>query len=648
MPSDLSVDASLSSLTVSEGTLNPEFSGTTTDYTVRVDYGVESVAITPVASDPNASISVNDTPIKSGEGYLANLPVGTSTIEVAVTAQDSVTTRTYSLAVSRGKPEVSISPVSPQVSEGEEVKLSMSREVAVSDLLELQIDIVESGDLVPADAEGRKSVTISPGATSTLLNISTDSDDDTWEEHSGVTATLAATDDYLIKPGEGSAEVSVRDDDFPEAIASLVVSPNPVAEGETVTVTSVVRTQANEQPHRDGGTLMLAIGTGTAQSNDYGNLSQSTFSITEADFMFDAGSNTYVSEYLATIDIRKDSEVETGESFEISLSLSSDAPASLELGLPDTESVNIRDFSIGLVELDLSGVNLAPQFTSDILNYTGTVPYPVVETLVSATTTEASSPTPLVTLRQVPVSDGRIPLSIGENPVSIQVMARDSNDSRTYTATVTREKPQVGVTATNSQSTEGDVLGYTVTRSTSAPDTLDVLVNVAEDGEMVPAGSLGEGSRSVIIPAGATSTSFVVETEEDDEVWDAHSIVTVSVLESDQYVIKLDEAVAETLILDDDFPESVASMSVVPSSVIEGGSVTAKVNVTTVRDEAPHTGGGPLIVATANDSAIGGFDYVALSPREGTLSFLEGDFAQVDESGQTRYRASKLSQHRDP
>ncbi len=640
--SDLSADASLASLTVSEGTLSPAFASSTTDYTVRVDYGVEGVDIVPVASDGGATISIGSNKVSSGQGHAADLSVGTSTIEVVVTAQDSLTMRTYSVIIIRSRPTVSILPESTEIIEGATVNFIVSRSAAASEPLELQVDIGESGDLVPDDAEGSKSVTISPEATSTLLTVATDTDDETWEEHSGVTATLAASDDYLVKPGEGSAEVAVRDNDFPEATASLSVSPNPVAEGETVTVTAVVGTKANHQPHRDGGTLMLAIGAGTAQSNDYGSLSQSIYLVNEADFIFDPSSSTYVSEYQATIDITEDSEVETGENFEVSLTLSTTSPPILSLGPSDSVSVGIRDFSVGLVELALSGVNLFPQFSSDTLNYTGTVPYPVVQTVVSATTTEASSQTPRISLEGVPATDGRVPLSNGDNLVTIEVMSEDSSDTRTYEITVTRKKPEVSVAASTRQATEGDVLGYTVARSPSAPDTLAVLVDVVEDGEMVPAGNLGEGSRSVIIPAGATSTSFAVETEEDDQVWDAHSSVTVSVVASDQYVINGGGAVAETLILDDDFPESVASMSVVPTSVIEGGSVTINVDVSTVRDEEPHAGGGPLIVTTANDSAFGDVDYVDLTLSDGTLDFLESDFVQVDESSQTRYRASKL------
>ena len=111
-------------------------------------------------------------------------------------------------------------------------------------------------------------------------------------------------------------------------------------------------------------------------------------------------------------------------------------------------------------------------------------------------------------------------------------MSDNSSDMRTYKITITREKPEVSVAASLRQSTEGGVLGYTVARSTPAPDILEVQVEVVEDGEMVPDTSQAEGNRSIVIPAGATSTTFAIETEMDDEIWEDHSNVTVTVKDS--------------------------------------------------------------------------------------------------------------------
>ena len=82
---------------INEGTV-----GSTTTYTTSVSSGVASVTVTPTADDLNASVTVNDITVISGtaSGSIA-LAVGTNTINTVVTAQDGVTTETYSIVVTR-------------------------------------------------------------------------------------------------------------------------------------------------------------------------------------------------------------------------------------------------------------------------------------------------------------------------------------------------------------------------------------------------------------------------------------------------------------------------------------------------------------------------------------------------------------------
>ena len=87
-----SSNASLSSLVISAGTLSPEFSAATKDYTATVDYSCSSLAVTANPADSKASvISVtgND-----------SLEVGENTVSVVVTAEDG-STSTYNIVVTR-------------------------------------------------------------------------------------------------------------------------------------------------------------------------------------------------------------------------------------------------------------------------------------------------------------------------------------------------------------------------------------------------------------------------------------------------------------------------------------------------------------------------------------------------------------------
>ena len=639
--SDLSTNATLSALDLSEGTLDPAFASSTTSYAATVGYEIESVTVTPTLSDGNATVSIGGTPAASGSGYPIDLAVGTNDIEVVVTAGDERTTRAYTVTVTRSKPEVGISAEAEEVSEGNDIAFIVSRNAAVSDTLDVKINLTETGALLADQAEGNRTVPIGPGATSTTVSVSTDTDDDTWEDHSKITATLVSSDLYTLKAGDNSADVQVRDNDFPEATASLTVSPNPVAEGETATLSIEVVTSDNQEPHSGGGTLNLSINDDTTEPEDYGGLSESSFSIGESDFAHSGSDNRYKSEYKATITIADDGEVEVGESFSISVSKSADAAAGLDLMASTTVMVKIVDNNVGLERLELSGVTLTPAFSSDVIDYTATATYPVAETVINATAAHASSSAPVIRLNGVVHRDDKMPLIVGETVITIEAAAEDSRTIRTYTVVVTRQKPEVSISAGGIVVPEGEAPSFTVTRSHAASDTLDVELSVVETGDEVPDGSEGEGTRSVIIPANATSTTITVTTETDDYAWEPHSTVLVTISPSDPYTIKTGKGVAQTILMDNDFPEATAVLTVDPDTVVEGGAVVAEVIVTTVREEEPHADGGQLNVSVANDTAIADSDYTALTFSEGTVSFSRGDFSHFTGSGQSRYQASK-------
>jgi hypothetical protein len=95
-------NADLSALTVSQGTLTPAFNRATLDYTAAVPNGTNSISITPTTASTNSTVTVNGTAVASG-GASAGIPliVGATTINVVVTAQNTTTTRTYTVTVNR-------------------------------------------------------------------------------------------------------------------------------------------------------------------------------------------------------------------------------------------------------------------------------------------------------------------------------------------------------------------------------------------------------------------------------------------------------------------------------------------------------------------------------------------------------------------
>jgi len=94
--------SSLRRITISAGTLTPVFAPATTNYTVAVLNAIASVTVTPLTSDPYATVEIDGEPAESGsESSPIALVVGANTIEIIVTSQDETTTTTYTITVTR-------------------------------------------------------------------------------------------------------------------------------------------------------------------------------------------------------------------------------------------------------------------------------------------------------------------------------------------------------------------------------------------------------------------------------------------------------------------------------------------------------------------------------------------------------------------
>jgi hypothetical protein len=102
--SSASGDATLSGLSLSEGTISPSFSAATSSYSASVASSVSSVTVTPVVSESHATVTVNGSTVTSGSASpgISLAPGSVTTVSVIVTAQDS-STRSYTLSVTRAE-----------------------------------------------------------------------------------------------------------------------------------------------------------------------------------------------------------------------------------------------------------------------------------------------------------------------------------------------------------------------------------------------------------------------------------------------------------------------------------------------------------------------------------------------------------------
>ena len=87
---EASTNANLSSFKVSPGTLSPEFSPSTTDYKLSVDYSVTNIAVSGVTAHGAATKSLSSTALKVGENK----------ITLTVTAESGAK-KTYTITVTR-------------------------------------------------------------------------------------------------------------------------------------------------------------------------------------------------------------------------------------------------------------------------------------------------------------------------------------------------------------------------------------------------------------------------------------------------------------------------------------------------------------------------------------------------------------------
>ena len=95
-------NANLAGLSVSSGTLAPGFDKLTTSYIASVPFASDGVTVTPTTDHPAASVKVNGVPVASGAASgVIPLAVGNTTLTILVTAEDTITTKSYTITMTR-------------------------------------------------------------------------------------------------------------------------------------------------------------------------------------------------------------------------------------------------------------------------------------------------------------------------------------------------------------------------------------------------------------------------------------------------------------------------------------------------------------------------------------------------------------------
>ena len=329
-----SSNADLSGLTASSATssggpytgltLTPSFSAARRSYAATVANARTHAKLTPTVADASATVTVQGTTVPSGmaSGAIA-LSVGTNAITVRVTAQDS-STKDYSVTITRqaqgAPPAVSLSASPNPVSEGSTVTVTARLSRALSSQVVIPVTLTDDS-AEPTDHGTLTSITIASGATTGTGTITTAQDADEADET--FTVALGSSLPSGVTAGTpSSVRITIRDDDFSVPTVSLSASPNPVDEGDSVTVTATLSSALSSNV-----SIPVTLTDDSAEPTDHGTLTSITIA---------SGATTGT----GTITTAQDAD-EADETFTVALG--SSLPSGVTAGTPSSLRITIRD-----------------------------------------------------------------------------------------------------------------------------------------------------------------------------------------------------------------------------------------------------------------------------------------------------------------
>ncbi len=412
-----SLDAGLSSLAPSAGSLIPPFNTSTTSYSLMLPSAVSTITITPTGASSLIEVQVNNGGWQTSNAGAASpslpLNVGDNLVEVKVTAEEGGAQKVYSIVAHRESGDTNLSALA-----------------------------ISSGALNPSFSSGTisytnivpnavSSVTITPTAASTLSTIQVQINGGAWESvtsgatsspltlnvgdnpiHIKVTAEDSSTNTYTITAHRRSVEANLSllvatggslNPSFNPATTSytLTLTMPPTTDAMTVTPTSAYSLAVIEVQVNSGGWSAWASG--------------STYQI-------------YGLGWDNTVEVRVTSE-EGGSQKIYSI------------------AVHRPNFNAQLSSLSISSGTLTPPYSTGTINYTDTV-----LNAVSSVTVTPTVYFPLSTI-QMQVNGGSwqsissgvaspsITVNPGSNIIAIKVTAELTSYTVTYTISLTRRFP---------------------------------------------------------------------------------------------------------------------------------------------------------------------------------------------------------------
>jgi uncharacterized protein with beta-barrel porin domain len=266
----------LASLVPSVGSLSPAFDAATLAYDLAVENDVDSVSFTPIVAEASATITVNGTAVASGsQSQPITLVIGSTPVNVVITAQDGKTKKTYTVTVTRaGASNAALGSLMP--SEGTLSPAFSATTLSYSVSVENAIDSIQ---ITPTVADARASVTVNGAAVAsgsasgdislaigtTQISVVVTAQDGTTKltyQVSVVRAAFATADLSSLVPNVGSLDpafgVSIYSYSLSVAntVESIAFTPTTLDAAATISINgSAVASGATS------GSISLAVGT---------------------------------------------------------------------------------------------------------------------------------------------------------------------------------------------------------------------------------------------------------------------------------------------------------------------------------------------------------------------------------------------------
>jgi len=492
-----STNSTLSGLAISNGTLAPVFNTNTTAYTVSETNGVTSITITPTATVAGSTIKVNGTAVASGSASGAiPLSLGANTINVVITAQDGVTTSTYTITATRAKSAIAtLSNIA--LSKGTLSPVFAASTLAYTDLVS---NTTTSVTLTPTVTDPNATVTVNGAAVassaasapitlvvgSNNVTVAVTAQDGTTKKTYTVNVIRPSTNAKLLSLTTSSGAVSPAFNNtvtsYTRAVAntvtSITITPATVDPTATIAVNgtavtsgsasgsialnvgaNVINTVVTAQDGVTQVTYTITVNRAPSADATLSNLAISPGTIKPAFTSANTAYTVAVGNGITSVTVTPTS-TDPGATMKIGAktvtSGTASDPIALAVGantiavfITAQNGVTTKNYKITvtrapstdakLLSLTTSSGVVSPAFNNTITSYTRAVP--------NATTSITFKPTVVdktatVTVNGVATASGTSsaeqPLNVGDNVENIEVTAQDGKTTITYTVTVTR------------------------------------------------------------------------------------------------------------------------------------------------------------------------------------------------------------------